>query len=146
MSWRKLWPRLASWRHQATKMNSLGLNTYVCSWQTIFSNAFIKNVSFNITPSFPIVRFHNYLSPSGEQPEQRILTHKSEQPPAGCIAIFHKYSCNIKHGGIITNLTLWNPWGILLISQSTTTRVYGARVRIYDVLCSKTYSTSYNLS
>ena len=28
-----------------------------------------------------------------------------------CIAIFHKYICYIKHGGIITNLNLWNPWG-----------------------------------
>ena len=28
------------------------------------------------------------LSPSGEQPEQRILAHKSEQPTAGCIANF----------------------------------------------------------
>ena len=43
--------------------------------------------------------------------EQRILAHQSEQPTAGCRAIFHKYVCYIKHGGIITNLNLWNPWG-----------------------------------
>ena len=29
-------------------------------------------------------------SPSGEQPECRILVHMSEQPTAGCIAIFYK--------------------------------------------------------
>ena len=58
-----------------------------------------------------ILLFHNYISSSGEQPKQCILAHKSEQPTAGCIAIFHKYCCYIKHGGIITNLNLWNPWG-----------------------------------
>ena len=42
-----------------------------------------------------------YLSRSGEQPEQRVLAHKSEQPTAGFRAIFH-----IKHGGIITNLNI----------------------------------------
>ena len=46
--------------------------------------------------------------------EQRILAHKSEQPTAGCIAIFLLY----KHGGIATNLNLWNPWGMLLICQN----------------------------
>ena len=47
-----------------------------------------------------IVLFHNYFSPSGEQLEQRILTCKSEQPTAGCIArLFYKYCCYIKHGG-----------------------------------------------
>ena len=40
-----------------------------------------------------IVHFHNYFSPSGEQLKQRILANKSEQPTAGCIAIFHKYGC-----------------------------------------------------
>ena len=57
--------------------------------------------------------FHNYFSSSTEQwaAEQRILAHKSEQPTAGCIAIFHKYVCYIKQGGIITNLNLWNPRG-----------------------------------
>ena len=64
---------------------------------------------------------------------------------AGCIAIFQKYCCYIKHGSIITNLTLWNPWGILLICQNTTMWVYGAWIRMYYVLCSKTYSTSRNL-
>ena len=60
---------------------------------------------------YAIVLFHNYFSPSGEQPEQYILAYKSEQPTAGCLAIFHKYCWYIKHGSIITNLTLWNPWG-----------------------------------
>ena len=36
--------------------------------------------------------------------------HKSEQLTAGCIAIFHKYVVYKKHGGIMTNLTLENPW------------------------------------
>ena len=48
--------------------------------------------------------FHNDFSPSGE-PEPRILPHKLLQPIAGCIAIFHKYCCYTKRGGIITNLT-----------------------------------------
>ena len=27
------------------------------------------------------------------------------------LSIFHKYHCYIKHGDIITNSNLWNPWG-----------------------------------
>ena len=77
--------------------------------------------------------------PSCEQPEQRILAHKSKQPTAICIAIFHKYCCHSKHGGSITNLTQWNPWSMLLIFQDTTMRVYGAWIRIYYVLCPKTH-------
>ena len=88
-----------------------------------------------------MVLFQDYFSLSGEQPEQRILVHKSEQPTASCIAIFHKYWWYIKHGGIITNLNPWNPWGMLLICQNATVQVCGARIRIYYVLCSKTYST-----
>ena len=48
------------------------------------------------------------FSSSSEQPEQGVLAYKSEQQTAGCIAIFDKYFCYIKHGDIITNLTLWN--------------------------------------
>ena len=59
-----------------------------------------------------IVLFHNSFSPSGEKPEKWILAYKSEQPTAVCIEIFHKYGCYIKHGGIIRNLTLRNPWGV----------------------------------
>ena len=87
-----------------------------------------------------IVLFHNSFSPSGEQPEQRILAYKSEQPTAGCIVIFHKYYCYIKYGGIITNLTMKSLVGWLLIGQSTTMWVYGAWIRLYYVLCLKTYS------
>ena len=36
-----------------------------------------------------IVLFHNYFSPSGEQPKQQIVAYKSEQPSASCIAICH---------------------------------------------------------
>ena len=38
--------------------------------------------------------------------KQHILDYKSEQPTAGCIAVFHKDCCYTKHGGIIANLTL----------------------------------------
>ena len=52
-----------------------------------------------------IVPFHKDISPSGERPEQRILAYELQQPTAGCIAIFHKYSCcTTKRGGIKTNL------------------------------------------
>ena len=73
--------------------------------------------------------------PSGEQPEQRISAHKSKQLIANCIAMFRKYCCYIKHGGIVRNLTILNPWGILLMCPNTTMRVYGSR--IYHVLWSK---------
>ena len=58
-----------------------------------------------------IVMFHNYISPSGEQPQQCIWTHTPVQITAAYIPIFHKYCCCIKHGSMITNLTLWNPSG-----------------------------------
>ena len=53
------------------------------------------------------------------------------------LAIFHKYCCYIKHGGILTNLNLWSPWRVLLICESATVRVCDAWIRIYYVLCSK---------
>ena len=53
-----------------------------------------------------IIALFDNSTPSDEQREQRILAQQSEQPTAGCIAIFHKYCCYIKHGGIITNLNL----------------------------------------
>ena len=81
------------------------------------------------------------FSPGGKQPEQRVLVHKSEQPTAGCIAIFHKCCCYIKHGVIITNLTQWNPLGHVTYMPKAMVRVYGAWIRIYYVLCSKTHST-----
>ena len=81
-----------------------------------------------------IFLFHNYFSPIGEQPEQRILAYKSEQPTAGCMEIFHKYCCYIKHGGIITHLTSWNTWRHVIDVWA-----YGAWIRIYYILCSKTY-------
>ena len=49
--------------------------------------------------------------------------------------------CFVKHGAIITNLTLCNPCGVLLICQNTTVRVFGAWVILYYVLCSKRYGT-----
>ena len=89
-----------------------------------------------------IVLFHNYFSPSVEQSEQCVLAHKSEQPTAGCIAIFHKYRCYIKHY-IITNLTLWNPLGYN--TDMSKYHVIGTWIEIYYVLFSKTYCTSVNL-
>ena len=62
------------------------------------------------------------------------------QPTAGCIAIFLKYCCYIKNWCIITNLLHEIIGGILAICQSATVRVCGAWIRIYYVLCSKSYS------
>ena len=56
-----------------------------------------------------------------------------------CIAIFHNYCCYTKRGGITTNLT---PAAKSLMCQNTIMRVYGARIKRYCVLCSKTYSSS----
>ena len=38
-----------------------------------------------------IVLFHIYFTPSGEQPELRIVAHKSEQPTAGCTQLLLLY-------------------------------------------------------
>ena len=59
-------------------------------------------------PNSPVSQL---FSLSGEQPEQRTLAYKSQQPTAGCISIFHKYCCYTKHGGIMITLTLWNSLG-----------------------------------
>ena len=48
--------------------------------------------------------------PSGKQPEHHILAHELKQPTAGCIALFHKYCCYAKRGGIKIDLTLRNHW------------------------------------
>ena len=94
----------------------------------------------NINWLLLIVQFHNSFSPSGEQPKQRILAYKSEQLNAGCITLFHKYCCDIKYGGIITNLTMKSiPGDMLLLRQITTMWVYGAWIKIYYIICSKTY-------
>ena len=52
-------------------------------------------------------------SPCGEQPKHRELAHELQQPTAGYIAIFHKYCCYTKRGGITTKLTLRNHWGYI---------------------------------
>ena len=101
-------------------------------------------LSFVMLPPFgliPIVLFHNYFSPRGEQHKQCILAYKSEQPTVGCITIFHKCCCYIKYEGIIRNLTQWSPWGYATDMSNTTMQVYGSRIRIYYVLCSETYGT-----
>ena len=63
------------------------------------------------------------------------------------IALFHKYCCFIKRGGITLQLIwLWEIiGGMLLMCQNATMRVYGARIKIYCILCSKTYSSSRSL-
>ena len=121
---------------------------FLVPWLTIFMihlPLFFQDVSVALKdcPRVPHWRvlFHNIFTPSGEQPEQRILAYTSEQPTVGCIAIYHKYCCYIKHRGIITNLTLLTLGGMLLICQNTTMRVYGAWIRIYYILCLETYST-----
>ena len=53
-----------------------------------------------------IVLFYNNFSPIVEQPEQRIT--------ARCIAMFYKYCCYAKRGGIITNLTPQHHWGYII--------------------------------
>ena len=81
----------------------------------MFQHIFVKEnigilieISLKFVLNHLIVLFPNPFSLSSEQPNNAF---KSEQPTAGCIAIFHKYNCNIKYGGIITILTLWNSWG-----------------------------------
>ena len=62
----------------------------------------------------------------------------------GCIAIFHKYCCYTKHGGITTNWTLRNHWGYVTdVSKYHNAGLWvnGAWVKKYCVLCSKTYNT-----
>ena len=59
-------------------------------------------------PSCVIVLFHKSFSPSGEQPEQCIIAHKSEQPTVD--SNISQILLLYKPWGIITNLTLWNPW------------------------------------
>ena len=77
-----------------------------------------------------------------QQPEQHILAHKSEQPSAGWIAIFHKYCCYIKLGGIITNLNLWNFFGYVTdMSKCHAACVCRMDWNIHYALGLKTYST-----
>ena len=58
-----------------------------------------------------IVLFHNdFPEPSGEKSEHRISAHGLQQPTASCIAIFHKYCCCTKCGGVTTDLILRSHW------------------------------------
>ena len=92
-----------------------------------------------------IVPCHNECSPSGEQPEHRILAHKLKQPTAGCIAIFRKYHCYTKHEGITTNSTLRNHWEYVTDVSKYHNAVIWSMIKTYYVLCSKTYSISSNV-
>ena len=58
------------------------------------------------TPGTPVNRpVSRQFPPSGEQREHRKLGDELWQPTACCIAIFNKYNCYTKRGGITTNLT-----------------------------------------
>ena len=46
-----------------------------------------------------------------------------------------------KRGSVKTKLTNRNHWIMLLMCQNTTVRVYGAWIKMYCALCSKTYNT-----
>ena len=61
-----------------------------------------------------IVLFHNYFPIA-----VGMLAYKSEEPTNGCIAMFHKYCCYMKHGGITTNLTHEIIGSMFLICQNT---------------------------
>ena len=92
------------------------------------------------------VRHH--ASANGDRPvsqqlsEHRKLAHELLQPTASCMKIFHKYCCYTKCGGITTNLTPRIIGSMLLMCQNATMRVYGAWIKTYHVLCSKTYSSN----
>ena len=82
---------------------------FVLLW--LVTELFSLNLQDYFTGTGPIVLLHNNFSPSGEQSKNCKLAHELLQPIAGCIAIFHKYCCYTKRGGITTNSTLQNHWG-----------------------------------
>ena len=90
------------------------------------------------------VPFRKDFSPSGEQLEHRKLAHELWQPTASSIAIYHKYCCYTKRGGITTNWLCEIIWGTLPMCQNTKMRVNGTWIKIYCVLCSKIYNTSHS--
>ena len=59
----------------------------------------------------PLVSFSFIMiSPSGEQPERLLFAHMLQLRTSGFIIICHKYWYYTKHEGVITILTLWNPY------------------------------------
>ena len=82
-----------------------------------------------------IVPFHKDISPGDEQFEHHKLDHELQQPTGGYIAIFHKYYCYTKRGGITTFWLNEIMGGTLPMCQSTTMRVNGAWIKRYCVLC-----------
>ena len=89
----------------------------ISRYQEMISQGIIPDIliSANAVPRVNIHRFIEQshftiiFAPGGEQLEHRKLAH-DKQPTAGCIAIFHKYCCYTKRGGIATNLTPRNHW------------------------------------
>ena len=86
----------------------------------------------------------HYFFPSVEQPRHRKFAHMLSQTTDSCRANFPKYCCYTKHRGITRNLTQRNLWVCITdtVCQNTTMRVYGAWIKRYCDLCSKTYSTN----
>ena len=77
--------------------------------------------------------------PRGEQLEHLIWAHELLQPTAGCIAIFHKYCCCTTALTVLKQIWLFEIiGGMLLMCQNIAMRVYGAWIKKYCVLCSKT--------
>ena len=80
------------------------------------------------------------FSPSGEQPKQRTLAYTQNNQLPVMLQYFTNIAVTQSMG------VLWQMWlyeihsGILLICQNATVWVCGAWIRIYYVLCSKTYS------
>ena len=80
------------------------------------------------------------FSPSDEQSEQHIhvVAHKLLQPTAGCRAIFNKYCCYTKRGGIIKNLTLKNYWGYITdVSQYHNAGIWSMDQNIWRFMLNK---------
>ena len=69
------------------RANIQWINSFFISWQ---SDHFVNKG--DLTMNVIIVLFYKYFSHSGEQPEQCILAHKSEQPTAGCIQYFRNFT------------------------------------------------------
>ena len=58
---------LRQYGHHITDSNNVFFNENI---------PILNPISLKFVPSGPIVPFHNNISPSGEQPEHRILAHK----------------------------------------------------------------------
>ena len=115
----QLWFQVMTWYHQATSHYLSQCWPRSILPYDITRPLWIKRLYFNFDFSvfihllkLIIVLFHNHISNISEQHSQLTLVHKSQQPTTDCLAIFHKYCCYIKHGGIVRNLTLMKTLGV----------------------------------